>query len=190
MPPRTLRPYKSGAFHSNNYSTTIPSSKSGSIPNVIDILSTKIINDNLHTIDAQENRTTSQLTIHKLHKQLDFPLSVIDDPAKVTRSEVLGQLGEQLINEVTILFVDDEENIHSSVRRLLHDKLCRQLFSENGETALELLQEYNKDDMVATDIRMRPMDTFSLAEEIGLRFPDLLVVAFSAMINADNIKRA
>ncbi len=100
--------------------------------NVIDILSTKIINDNLRTIDAQENRTTSQLTIHKLHKQLDFALSVIDDTAKVTRSEVLGQFGEQLTDEVTILFVHDEESIQSSVRRLLRDQSCRPLFAENG----------------------------------------------------------
>ncbi len=155
--------------------------------NVIDILSNKIINDNLRTIDAQENRTTSQLAIHKLHKQLDFALSVIDDTAEAAKSEVLSQFGEQLIGEVTILFVDDEENIHSSVRRLLRDQSCRPLFAENGETALELLQQY-KVDMVVTDIRMQPMDGFSLAEEIGLRFPDLPVVAFSAMINAEDIK--
>jgi len=154
--------------------------------NVIDILSTKITNDNLHTIDAQKNRTTSQLTIHNLHKQLDFALSVIDDTAKVTRSEVLGQFGEKLIDEVTILFVDDEESIHSSVRRILRDQSCRRLFAENGETALELLQQY-KVDMIVTDIRMQPMDGFSLAEEIGLRFPDLPIVAFSAMINAEDV---
>ena len=126
------------------------------------------------------------MTIHNLHKQLDFALSVIDDTAKVTRSEVLGQFGEKLIDEVTILFVDDEESIHSSVRRILRDQSCRRLFAENGETALELLQQY-KVDMIVTDIRMQPMDGFSLAEEIGLRFPDLPIVAFSAMINAEDV---
>ncbi len=152
--------------------------------NVVDSLSTKIVNDNLRTLDHVDSQTSAQLTIHKLNKQLEFALSVIDDCEGLSRTEVERQFEEKKINEVVILFVDDETSIHSSVDRLLRKQSCNLLFAETGEDALALIEQY-KVDLVITDIRMAPMDGCALAEEIGQRYPDLPVVAHSAMVTAE-----
>ena len=152
--------------------------------NVVDSLSTKIVNDNLRALDHVDSHTAAQLTIHKLQKQLDYALSVIDDCDGLSRTEVERQFDEKMINEVVILFVDDETSIHSSVDRLLRKQSCNLLFAETGGDALELIEQY-KVDLVITDIRMAPMDGCALAEEIGERYPDLPVVALSAMVNAE-----
>jgi CheY-like chemotaxis protein len=152
--------------------------------NVVDSLSTKIVNDNLRALDHVDSHTAAQLTIHKLQTQLDYALSVIDDCDGLSRTEVERQFDEKMINEVVILFVDDETSIHSSVDRLLRKQSCNLLFAETGGDALELIEQY-KVDLVITDIRMAPMDGCALAEEIGERYPDLPVVALSAMVNAE-----
>lgn len=152
--------------------------------NIVDSLSTKIVNDNLRALDHVDSHTAAQLTIHKLQKQLDYALSVIDDCDGLSRTEVERQFDEKMINEVVILFVDDETSIHSSVDRLLRKQPCHLLFAETGGDALELIEQY-KVDLVITEIRMAPMDGCALAEEIGERYPDLPVVALSAMVNAE-----
>ena len=152
--------------------------------NIVDSLSTKIVNDNLRALDHVDTHTAAQLTIHKLQKQLDYALSVIDDCDGLSRTEVERQFDEKMINEVVILFVDDETSIHSSVDRLLRKQSCNLLFAETGGDALELIEQY-KVDLVITEIRMAPMDGCALAEEIGERYPDLPVVALSAMVNAE-----
>ncbi|MBT7420128.1 MAG: response regulator [Gemmatimonadetes bacterium] len=152
--------------------------------NVVDSLSTKIVNDNLRALDHVDSHTAAQLTIHKLQKQLDYALSVIDDCDGLSRTEVERQFDEKMINEVVILFVDDETSIHSSVDRLLRKQSCNLLFAETGGDALELIEQY-KVDLVITDIRMAPMDGCALAEEIGERYPDLPVIALSAMVSAE-----
>jgi CheY-like chemotaxis protein len=152
--------------------------------NIVDSLSTKIVNDNLRALDHVDSHTAAQLTMHKLQKQLDYALSVIDDCDGLSRTEVERQFDEKMINEVVILFVDDETSIHSSVDRLLRKQSCNLLFAETGRDALELIEQY-KVDLVITEIRMAPMDGCALAKEIGERYPDLPVVALSAMVNAE-----
>ena len=110
--------------------------------NVVDSLSTKIVNDNLRALDRVDNHTAAQLTIHKLQKQLDYALSVIDDCDGLSRTEVERQFDEKMINGVVILFVDDETSIHSSVDRLLRKQSCNLLFAETGGDALELIEQY------------------------------------------------
>ena len=152
--------------------------------NVVDSLSTKIVNDNLRALDRIDNQTAAQLTIHKLQKQLDYALSVIDDCDGLSRTEVERQFDEKMINEVVILFVDNETSIHSSVDRLLRKQSCNLLFAETGGDALELIEQY-KVDLVITDIQMAPMDGCALADEIGERYPDLPVVALSDTMNPE-----
>ena len=152
--------------------------------NVVDSLSTKIVNDNLRALDRVDNHTAAQLTIHKLQKQLDYALSVIDDCDGLSRTEVERQFDEKMINGVVILFVDDETSIHSSVDRLLRYQSCNLHIAETGGDALELIEQY-KVDLVITDIQMAPMDGCALADEIGERYPDLPVVALSDTVDPE-----
>jgi len=152
--------------------------------NVVDSLSTKIVNDNLRALDRIDNQTAAQLTIHKLQKQLDYALSVIDDCDGLSRTEVERQFDEKMINGVVILFVDDETSIQSSVDRLLRKQSCNLLFAETGGDALKLIEQY-KVDLVITDIQMAPMDGCALADEIGERYPDLPVIAVSDTVNPE-----
>ena len=105
--------------------------------------------------------------------------------AKVFRAQnVERQFNEKMINEVVILFVDDETNTHSSVDRLLRKKSCYLLFAETGGDALELIEQY-KVDLVITKIQMAPMDGCALADERGEKYPDLSVVALSDTVNTE-----
>ncbi len=151
--------------------------------NVVESLSGKILDGNLRTLGYTDNHTNSIIEIYKLRKQLDFSLSVIEDRTDLSRSDIQDQFKNEGFDEVVILFVDDEKNILSSVKRLLRKQSCHLQFADSGENALEILEQL-KVDIVITDIKMAPMDGLTLAKEIELKYPGLPVVALSAVISA------
>jgi CheY-like chemotaxis protein len=150
--------------------------------NVVESLSRKILDDNLRILDYIDNHTNSIIEIYKLRKQLDFSLSVIEDLTDLSRSDIQDKFKNEGFDEVVILFVDDETNVLSSVKRLLQKQPCNLQFADSGENALEILEQL-KVDIVITDIKMAPMDGLTLAKEIELKYPDLPVVALSAVIS-------
>jgi HD-like signal output (HDOD) protein len=57
----------------------------------------------------------------------------------------------------TILFVDDEQNILSSLRRLMRKEPWQTLFANNANESLQIMQQ-QKVDLVVSDMRMPDMD--------------------------------
>lgn len=73
----------------------------------------------------------------------------------------------------TVLLVDDEPNILSSLRRLLRPTGYRTLIAESGRAGLEILEKEHVD-LVISDMRMPEMDGARFLEEVRNRWPDVV----------------
>lgn len=71
---------------------------------------------------------------------------------------------------LTLLLVDDEENILNSLRRVLRGESYKLLTAASGEAALEQLQSVHVD-LVISDARMPGMDGATLLAEVQRRWP-------------------
>ena len=83
-----------------------------------------------------------------------------------------------------LLVVDDEADIRTLVKRAL--PLYEVLEAENGEQALEVIQE-EKLDLVITDINMPVMDGRELLGRMRSQFPSLPIIAISGYADTDEI---
>lgn len=71
----------------------------------------------------------------------------------------------------TILLVDDEPNIRTSLRRLFRDKGFHVHIADGGKAGLALL-ETETVDLVISDMRMPEMDGTHFLEQVRSRWPD------------------
>jgi len=97
----------------------------------------------------------------------------------------------------TLLFVDDERNILSSLRRLFRPLGYNILLAESGAAGLEILKQYPVD-LVVSDMRMPEMDGARFLAEVARLYPDtvrILLTGFAdltstiAAINQGQIYR-
>ena len=97
----------------------------------------------------------------------------------------------------TLLLVDDEPNILSSLRRLFRPRGYKVLTAESGAAGLEILERENVD-LVISDMRMPEMDGAQFLEKVRERKPEtirLLLTGYSditsilAAINRGEIYR-
>ena len=72
----------------------------------------------------------------------------------------------------TILFVDDEENILRSLRRLFHREGYHILLAKSGRKGLELLQEHPVD-LVVSDVRMPEMNGVEFLNRVRKTHPEV-----------------
>lgn len=78
-----------------------------------------------------------------------------------------------------ILIVDDEKNVLKSLSIGLsrHDFSVKQ--AQSGPDALKLM-ENNRFDVLVSDVRMFPMDGYTLATRVRHKYPDMSIVLMSA----------
>src|ERR1017187_6253965 len=72
-----------------------------------------------------------------------------------------------------LLFVDDEENILNSLRRLFRPLNYKIFTAISGAEALALL-EHEPVDLIISDMRMPLMDGAQLLEQVRAKWPDIL----------------
>ncbi len=89
-----------------------------------------------------------------------------------------------------ILFIDDEPNILSGLKRMLRSlrKEFHLEFTESGRKALEIMEKHNFD-VVVSDMRMPGMDGATLLAEIQKRFPYSIRIMLSGQANEESIMR-
>lgn len=87
-----------------------------------------------------------------------------------------------------ILFVDDEPNILSGIKRMLRSmrKDFDFYFAEGGQEALEILSE-NSVDVVVSDMRMPGMDGVELLSNVQENFPNAVRIMLTGQADDESI---
>ena len=83
------------------------------------------------------------------------------------------------MDECTVLFVDDEKNVLTSLERLFIREPYHTRFANSGREALELL-ESEPAHVVVSDMRMPDMDGLTLLRQVKETWPDAIRIALSA----------
>lgn len=83
------------------------------------------------------------------------------------------------VNDVTILFVDDEPDLLNSLRRFLRKASYQTLFSGTGDEAMKIM-DAQPVDIVVSDLRMPGMDGLTLLSKVKARHPEVIRLILSA----------
>jgi response regulator RpfG family c-di-GMP phosphodiesterase len=89
----------------------------------------------------------------------------------------------------TVLCVDDEENILSSLRRLLRREHYRLLTASSGTKGLEILSQ-NDVDLVISDQRMPEMNGTDFLKQVKTLYPDITRIILTGYTDVDSITEA
>jgi response regulator RpfG family c-di-GMP phosphodiesterase len=96
---------------------------------------------------------------------------------------------EPEVKQATLLCVDDEPNILSSLRRLFRAKGYRVLVAESGDAGLQVLATETVD-MVISDMRMPEMDGARFLELVRIRWPDTVRILLTGYADVSSIIEA
>ena len=84
-----------------------------------------------------------------------------------------------MTDQIKVLMVDDEKRFRETTRKILEKKGFDIILAENGEQALEKLEQ--QPDVVVLDIKMPGMDGHETLSRIKKVKPDLPVICSPAM---------
>ena len=90
------------------------------------------------------------------------------------------------MEDMHVLFVDDEKLTLNAIDRLLRGETYTCHFAESGEDALEMMAAHPIQ-IVITDMKMPEMDGLSLLQEIKKIYPDTVRLALSAYTMASQL---
>ena len=83
------------------------------------------------------------------------------------------------VNQIRILFIDDDPSVLHSLRRFLRKEKYQLYFAESGQEALDLMAG-QPIDIIVTDLRMPAMTGLELIAEVKRRHPSVLRLVLSA----------
>jgi DNA-binding NtrC family response regulator len=89
----------------------------------------------------------------------------------------------------TVLFVDDEENVLSALKRGLQDEPYHTLFAHGGREALEILAR-RPVHVIVTDIRMPQMSGLELLRTVRERYPRIIRMVLSGYVETATVLTA
>lgn len=78
----------------------------------------------------------------------------------------------------TVLFVDDEIHILSSIRRATMDESFEALFASSGQEALQIFEK-KEISVIVTDMRMPGMDGLALLKIVKEKYPQTVRIVLS-----------
>lgn len=91
-------------------------------------------------------------------------------------------------NEV-VLFVDDEANLLSAMRRILRREPYKVIFCSDPREALNIVERDSVSVMV-TDLRMPNMDGLTLVQKVKEKKPDIICMIFTANYDEESLLEA
>lgn len=100
-------------------------------------------------------------------------------------------MNKNILNDISILYVEDEDDVRDFTSKLLTSLLKKVYVASNGEEGLEVYKE-NKDniDLIISDINMPKMDGLTMCEKIKEINIDIPLVITSAHNDTSFLKRA
>ena len=90
------------------------------------------------------------------------------------------------MNDITVLFVDDEEFVLSSLERFLIQEPYAKRFAPTGARALQIL-ESEPVHVIVTDMQMPHMDGMELLKTVKDRWPDIIRIVLSAHVSSPRL---
>jgi len=91
--------------------------------------------------------------------------------------------------EKTILFVDDEDKILRSIKRIMFDQKYNCLYAASGAEALEILKE-NQVQVLVTDMRMPEMSGLDLLRIVKTEKPQIVRIVLSGYTQINTLLAA
>jgi two-component system response regulator HydG len=85
---------------------------------------------------------------------------------------------------IRVLVVDDEPALRKSIARILASRGCEVLMADDGQAALEALEQVHPD-VILTDLLMPRMTGLQLLEATKKRWPEIEVVLMTAYADVD-----
>ena len=90
--------------------------------------------------------------------------------------------------QISILVVDDEKDIVRALKDYLELKYkFNVLYAYNGKQAMDILQQNPDIQLVLTDIFMPEVNGLDLLEYIGIQFPDIKCIVFTARSDIETV---
>jgi len=93
------------------------------------------------------------------------------------------------IQELTLLFVEDEDDLVEIISDTLHKLEAKFLTAKNGQEALNVLKD-NKIDVVITDINMPIMNGLEMIGKMKELYPSLPIIIMSAHTEIEFMEKA
>ena len=154
--------------------------------NIVEILSGKIVNDNVRARDYVLERVRSQKDQRAVEKKLAVAVALLAEKSGIEVEEAQILVDECVVEEkLRILIVDDEPAVRQLVQRLLTAYEVSE--AGDGEKALVAIRA-DQPDLVIADIQMPRMDGFALVDQLKEEFPDIPVLALSGYVGAEEIE--
>ncbi len=154
--------------------------------NIIDILCTKLTNDNMRMRDYLLEKVYYESSLEEQDQRIEMALDLLMEYEVMPRDKARAHIEEKMIEiNPRILVVDDEEPIRSIIKKVLSTFVV--LEAEDGRAALEIAQSQPLD-LVITEIKMPELDGFGLLTYLRHQYPDLPVLALSGIVGPDEIE--
>ena len=154
--------------------------------NIIDILSSKIINDNVRTRDYLVEKVGFESRLQAQDKRIEVALDLLAERGVMPRDEAMSYIDEKLADSSPRLLIADDE---PALRQILKEIFPNCIVHEagNGREAMELARKEPLD-LVISDLRMPQMDGFALLDSLREEYPDLPVVAISGYVDSADVQ--
>jgi len=154
--------------------------------NVIEILSEKIMSDNVRTRGYLSNRVMGEKEVRSLRRMLNLAVASLAEKSGISSEEVFDDLGKRADElPMHILVVDDEEEIRKLLKVSLEE--YRVTDASDGEEALNHIRA-ERPDLIVTDIKMPNMDGLGLANQLLKDYPHIPIIALSGNVEEDEVK--
>src|SRR3569623_1025361 len=93
------------------------------------------------------------------------------------------------MKEINVLFLDDEENVLNSIRRMFIGELYGVAVARNHKEALEILAK-EKIKVVLSDQRMPDISGVQFLHDVIDQFPDIVRILFTAYADLSAAEQA
>ena len=154
--------------------------------NVVEILSSKIVNDNKRSREYMAQRVQAIKEQRVLRKRLDAAVDLLGEKTGIEAEEARALIDERAIDgKLHILVVDDEPAMRELIKKMLADYEVSE--ASDGAEALTSIRA-DRPDLVVSDIQMPGMDGFALASRLKEEYPDMPIIALSGYIEKKDVQ--